>query len=304
MLIYGAHLLRNGSAQILDRMMEKGWLTHLATNGAGTIHDFEYAYLGQSTESVRDNVEAGTFGAWEETGRSIMLALLSGALNGNGYGVSLGKWIAEDGSELPMPHHLQQALTTNPGNPRAGAQADCLQIMEQFKLNGGFQACEHPWKHGSILACAYQRGIPVSVHPGIGYDIITNHPMFRGSVVGRAAEIDFGLFSEAVERLDDGVALSVGSAIMGPQVFEKSLSCVHNLRRQDGRENVAGHTIHVVDLQDGGNWDWTEGEPPKTNPAYYLRFCKSYSRMGGRMHYIQCDNAAFIHQLYHCLKSA
>ncbi|MFN9971079.1 MAG: hypothetical protein ACK58T_14425, partial [Phycisphaerae bacterium] len=46
MLIYGAHLLRNGAAAILDRMMEKGWLTHLATNGAGTIHDWEYAWFG------------------------------------------------------------------------------------------------------------------------------------------------------------------------------------------------------------------------------------------------------------------
>ena len=40
------------------------------------------------------------------------------------------------------------------------------------------------------------------------------------------------------------------------------------------------------------------GEPPKTNPAYYLRFCKSFSRMGGAMHYLQCDNVAFIHHLH------
>ena len=44
-LIYGAHLLRNGAARILERMMAGGWLTHLATNGAGTIHDWEYAWL-------------------------------------------------------------------------------------------------------------------------------------------------------------------------------------------------------------------------------------------------------------------
>jgi len=100
-----------------------------------------------------------------------------------------------------------------------------------------------------------------------------------------------------VEQLDGGVVLSIGSAIMGPQVFEKSLSCVNNLRLQAGRETVRGHSIFVVDLQDGGGWDWTRGEPPKTNPAYYLRFCKSYARMGGAMHYAQCDNAAFLHAL-------
>jgi hypothetical protein len=90
---------------------------------------------------------------------------------------------------------------------------------------------------------------------------------------------------------------------MAPQVFEKSLSCVNNLRLQAGRPIVHDHTIYVVDLQDGGNWDWSKGEPPKTNPAYYLRFCKSFSRMGGEMRYVQCDNIAFLHNLYHELRS-
>ena len=88
---------------------------------------------------------------------------------------------------------------------------------------------------------------------------------------------------------------------MAPQVFEKSLSCVHNLRFQAGLGPVRDHRIHVVDLQDGGNWDWAQGEPPKDNPAYYLRFCKSFSRMGGVMQYSQCDNLVFIHHLHHAL---
>ena len=123
--------------------------------------------------------------------------------------------------------------------------------------------------------------MPITVHPGIGYDIIANHPMFHGAVMGRAAHRDFAQFGRAVEGLDGGVVLSVGSAIMGPQVFEKSLSCVNNLRLQAAGRWSPDHTIYVVDLQDGGGWDWSTGEPPKTNPAYYLRFCKSYARMGG-----------------------
>src|SRR5687768_8011086 len=62
MLIYGAHLIKNGGQLLLNQMMERGWLTHLATNGAGTIHDWEFAFLGRSTESVRDNVATGSFG--------------------------------------------------------------------------------------------------------------------------------------------------------------------------------------------------------------------------------------------------
>jgi hypothetical protein len=65
---------------------------------------------------------------------------------------------------------------------------------------------------------------------------------------------------------------------------------------------VQGHSIFVVDIQDGGNWNWAEGEPPKSNPAYYLRFCKSYSRMGGPMEYVCSDNLAFIHHLFHRLR--
>ncbi len=304
MLIYGAHLLRNGAALILDRMMERGWLTHLATNGAGTIHDWEYAWFGASTESVEMNVASGTFGTWDETSTNIHLALMTGALDGLGYGGALGRFIAEDGANVPTAEALLQAIAAEPASPLTAARADLLGALRAQLIPSGRVTVEHRWKQASILASAWKHGVPLTVHPGIGYDIISNHPIFSGSVIGRAAELDFKLFGGSVERLEGGVVLSVGSAIMGPQVFEKSLSCVNNLRLQAGRPVVHGHTIHVVDLQDGGGWDWTQGEPPKTNAAYYLRFCKSFSRMGAPMHYLQCDNANFIHRLSRELQDA
>ena len=302
MLIYGAHLLRNGAAAILDRMMARGWLTHLATNGAGTIHDWEYAWLGRSTESVRNNVATGSFGTWDETGRYIHLALAAGGLVPEGYGRALGRFIEEDGVVLPEPESLAQSISENPNHPLTPARADCLRMMERQGLKGGLVQLQHAHKRASILRSAFVHGVPLSVHPGIGYDIISCHPMFNGAAIGRAAELDFRVFAGSVDALDGGVVLSVGSAIMGPQVFEKSLSCVNNLRLQAGREIVKNHTIVVVDLQDGGGWDWTLGEPPKEHPAYYLRFCKSYARMGGTMHYLQADNLRFLHNLWHALK--
>lgn len=304
MLIYGAHLLRNGAARILDRMMADGWLTHLATNGAGTIHDWEYAWFGASTESVEMGVAGGKFGTWHETATHIHRAILAGALDGLGYGRALGRYIAEDGAMLPRPNKLAAAIAASPLDPLAGARVDLLKAMTEQDWPAGRNFLAHGWKHASILASAHNHGVPVTVHPGIGYDIISNHPVFSGSAIGRAAEWDFKLFGGAVDQLDGGVVLSIGSAIMGPQVFEKSISCVNNLRLQAGREVVKDHTIYVVDLQDGGNWDWTKGEPPKTNPAYYLRFCKSFSRMGAAMHYVQHDNAAFVHRLYRELATA
>jgi hypothetical protein len=297
LLIYGAHLIKNGAANILIRLLHGGWITHLATNGAGVIHDWEFSFLGLSTESVKKNVAAGTFGAWQETGRNLHLALLGGALEARGFGASVGQFAAQDGLTLPSLDWLEAALRSEPSHPLAAARADLLQAMRVHRLAAGRHEVKHPWKQTCVLAQCFTQNIPLTVHPGIGYDILSNHPMFNGAAIGRAAEIDFRSFVTSVDRLDDGVVLSVGSAIMGPQVFEKSLSCVNNLRLQAARPMIRGHTIYVVDLQDGGQWDWTQGEPAKDNPAYYLRFCKSYSRMGGAMAYLQCDNVAFVHHL-------
>ncbi len=108
LLMYGAHLLRNGVALILEQMMTRDWLTHLATNGAGSIHDWEYAWLGRSTENVEDNVRAGSFGTWDETSRFIHTALMAGGLRGEGYGAALGRFIAEDGVTIPEAATLEE----------------------------------------------------------------------------------------------------------------------------------------------------------------------------------------------------
>jgi len=302
-LMYGAHLIKNGAQRIVNSLVEHGWITHLATHGAGTIHDWELAFLGRTEESVKKNVATGTFGAWAETGRHIHLALLAGALREEGYGRSLGRFIAEDGVILPPAGELEKSLREQPSHPLAPARAELLQAMTAHQVPSGRIDVKHPWKEASVLARAFQHRIPLTVHPGIGYDIIANHPMFNGAVIGRAADLDFRQFGAAVEQLDGGVVLSVGSAIMAPQVFEKSISCVNNLRLQAGRKIVHDHTIYVVDIQDGGHWDWSQGEPPKDNPAYYLRFCKSFSRMGGAMKYVPCDNVAFLHHLLHAIES-
>jgi hypothetical protein len=302
-LMYGAHLLRNGAALIVSEMMHQRWIAHIATNGAGTIHDWEYAWLGQSTESVEQNVEAGTFGTWDETGRNIHLALLAGGTRDEGYGQALGRFIAEDGVMVPSGAELEALIRERPSDALTSARVELLRAISEQKLPPGRTAVPHRWKHASILASAFAHNVPATVHPGIGYDIISCHPMFNGAVIGRAAELDFKLFAGTVDNLDGGVVLSIGSAIMAPQVFEKALSCVHNIRFQQNRPPIRDFNIFVVDLQDGGNWDWSKGEPPKDNPAYYLRFCKSFSRMGGAMRYVQCDNLAFIHNLLHELRA-
>lgn len=295
--IFGAHLIKNGVNPILIKLMEEGWITHLATNGAGVIHDWEFAFAGKSTECVRNNVAEGKFGTWSETGFTLNLCAHLGGFNHSGFGGTVGQLICEDGLILPTQEDLRTLITSNPGGKQTGAAADLLRAMTEHDIDEGWWTCKHRHRQTSVLGAAWSCNVPVSVHPGIGYDIFTNHPMFHGGAIGRAAGIDFQKFSAAVSGLDKGSTFSIGSAIMGPQVFEKSLSCVNNLRIQNEQLPITDHSIFVIDLQDGGNWDWSQGEPPTDNPAYYLRFCKSYSRMGGTMHYASMDNLSFIYHL-------
>ena len=98
--------------------------------------------------------------------------------------------------------------------------------------------------------------------------------------------------AHAVSRLEDGVYLSVGSAVMSPMIFEKSFAMAQNLGSQQGR-TIERHYILVVDLAEA-DWDWNaQGEPPASHPAYYQRFCKTFSRMGGTMRYLAADNRDF-----------
>src|SRR5439155_15018414 len=136
-LMYGAHLIKNGAQRIVNELVGKGWITHLATNGAGTIHDWELAFLGRTEESVKQNVASGTFGTWDETGRCMHLALLAGALQAEGYGRSLGRFIQEDGFTLPEPDALKQSLCNEPAHPLTPARAELLQAMVAHQLPAG-----------------------------------------------------------------------------------------------------------------------------------------------------------------------
>ena len=294
MLTYGAHLIKNGCGPLLCRLIESGLVTHLATQGAGVIHDWEFAFQAESGESVRDNAPAGTFGSWDETGRWLNLAVLVGAAEGLGMGESIGRMIVDDQLVIPATTLLRQEIAADPGHPLAAAKADLLATIEGHRLPTGTLPIEHPYKQYSVLASAYRHRVALTVHPGIGYDIITNHPLYHGGAIGRAATTDVRIFTASVERLQGGVYMSVGSAIMSPQVFEKAFSAANNLRSAEGRSLLSDHYLAIVDLQDGGGWDWSRGEPPSNNPAYYLRFCKSFYRMGGMLDYVRCDNRSFL----------
>ncbi len=86
-----------------------------------------------------------------------------------------------------------------------------------------------PFNRHSLLARAYELGIPVTVHVAIGTDIIHFHPNADGASIGKTSHLDFRIFSRLVSELEGGVYINLGSAVILPEVFLKALSLVRNL---------------------------------------------------------------------------
>lgn len=97
----GAHVIKNRLSRYIIELIKMGIITHVASNGAGSIHDFELAYLGGTSEDVPTAIEDGSFGMWEQTGAWMNEALKLGAKENLGYGESLGKYIAENPEKFP-----------------------------------------------------------------------------------------------------------------------------------------------------------------------------------------------------------
>ncbi|HPO15328.1 MAG TPA: hypothetical protein PLI09_17930 [Candidatus Hydrogenedentes bacterium] len=295
MLTFGAHAIKNGLAPVFIKLIEDGWITHLATNGAGIIHDWEFAFQGHSSEDVRGNVARGEFGIWQETGFYLNLAIIVGAYRGMGYGEAVGAFVENEGLDIPSIKEIKEKIAyglerNHPAD--VAAAADLLNAVYKFDLKPGRLAVPHPFKRFGLQAAAYRLKVPFTSHPMIGHDIIYCHPMNSCAAIGRAAERDFLAYAKNVSNLEGGVYLSIGSAVMSPMIFEKSLSMSQNLAIQQGA-HIDNHFMVIVDLQES-HWDWTQGEPPITNADYYLRYNKSFNRMGGTMRYVTADNRDFL----------
>ena len=302
-LAFGAHTIKNGMGPTIIKLIEEGWVTHLATNGAGIIHDWEFSFQGKSSEDVRANVTKGEFGTWEETGKFINLALVVGAYEGKGYGESVGSMIQNEGINIPSEEEINELIISyrEKGLEKVAAAIDLLDTIKRFNLKSGWQNILFPFKKYCVQAAAFRLGIPFTGHPMIGHDIIYCHPFNNGAAIGRTALRDFLTFAEAINRLEGGVYMSVGSAVMSPMIFEKSLSMAQNLWIQKNR-HIDNHYMLIVDLAES-DWDWQKkGEPPQTDPGYYLRYLKTFSRMGGTMKYLTADNRDFLLALYQSLQ--
>ena len=192
----GAHVLKTGLSPIIVDLMERGFVSAIATNGAGIIHDFEIALSGATSEDVDATLGPGTFGMAEETGTQLNQAIIDGAAAGVGLGQSVGRFLSD-------------------------GRAPFAQI--------------------SIAASAHRLGIPLTAHVAIGTDIIHMHPSASGAAIGEASLRDFKYFTSAVARLEGGVFLNCGSAVVLPEVFLKAVA----IARNDGRSLDGLTTVNL-----------------------------------------------------------
>jgi hypothetical protein len=179
----GAHVIKTGLTPVLIDLMLRGYISAIATNGAGVIHDFELALSGQTSEEVDEALGPGRFGMAEETGTLLNAAINQGVRAGLGIGQAVGRWLLE----MDPPHERL-----------------------------------------SIVATAARLEIPVTVHIGIGTDIIHMHPAASGAALGEGSLRDFRYFVSNVARLERGVYLNCGSAVVLPEVFLKAVALARN----------------------------------------------------------------------------
>ena len=258
-LMMGAHVIKQGMSRHVIDLIDRGFVSHIAMNGAGAIHDYELARIGATTESVARYIQTGEFGLWKETGD----------LNG----------VIKEATELSL------GLGEN--------------------LGRHIEAGNFPHKDVSIFAAASRRSVPVTVHVGVGYDIVHEHPNCDGAALGAASYRDCLIFTQAVENLEGGAMLDFGTSIMGPEVYLKALSMVRNVARQQGR-TIKHFTTAVFDLVPiQGD---IHHELPKSDPGYYFRPHKTILVRtvadGGESFYFCGDHRATVPALRRALLEA
>jgi hypothetical protein len=165
-------------------------------------------------------------------------------------------------------------------------------------LGREIQHGDFPYKETSVLAAGYRLGVPITVHIGIGYDILHEHPNFDPAAYGKASYQDFLTLCDTVDKLEGGVFLCFGTAVMGPEVYLKALSMARNVAHQQGRR-IAHFTTAAFDLIEiSGDW---RAEAAKNNPQYYYRPWKTILVRtvadGGESFYISGDHRQTIPHL-------
>ena len=265
-LFTGAHLIKNGLSPLIGDLVKRGLFTIISGNGATSIHDFELGLIGETSEYVPRALEKGQFGMAFEF-NYINAALSIGNRYQLGYGEAIGKLICDESFRS--------------------------EVTDFLKLEPGSVSFMHP--ELSLQAICYEYEVPLTIHAGIGTDVIDQHPYFDGEAKGGCSGRDFLIYTHEIANLSSGgVILNIGSAVTGPEVFLKAASMAANTGYVPNKIITANFDLRTYNPENFSN---------ENAVGYYYRDQKSIvtrvpEAYGGKGYYIGGNQKQTIPLLY------
>ena len=197
-VMLGGHIVKTGLAPLFIDLMQRRVITHLAMNGSASIHDFEIARFGGTSEDVAAGLRDGSFGMAEETGREMNEAFVRGMGEERGMGEALGRTL-DDADRTGRLVHPELSVIL--GAYRLGVPTTIHAALGAEIIH------QHPAANGAAIGD-------------------TSHRDFR-RLAHSLTSLD-----------DGGVALNLGSAVIMPEVFLKALTIARNLNAGRPRDFV------------------------------------------------------------------
>lgn len=183
-VMFGGHIVKTGVAPLIIDLMERGVITHLATNGSGAIHDYEIARFGATSEDVARGLVDGTFGMAEETGRGMNEAFARGSREGWGMGESLSRALLAE-KELAHPEVSLLVAAERLGIPFTVHAALGAEIIHQHPAASGAAIGETSHRDFRRLAASLPRLHQGGVTLNLGSAVIMPEVFLKALTVAR-----------------------------------------------------------------------------------------------------------------------
>ena len=194
----GGHVIKCGLAPVLVDLMDRGVITHLAMNGSASIHDFEIALIGETSEDVAVSIKDGTFGMAEETGRLMNEAMRHGVRQGLGAGQAIAQTILQ--GDFPYRDLSVQGKALEHGISTSVHIAIGTDIIHQHPAADGAVLGEATFKDFQLLCNVVSQMGGGGVFLNIGSAVIMPEIFLKAISIAR--NLGFGLKNFVTANFD------------------------------------------------------------------------------------------------------
>ena len=166
----GPHVIKYGLSPLIIDLIEKGWVSAMATSGAGAIHDIEIALIGETSEEMSSRIATGDFGMAQETGELLSRSAALAAQRGVGYGQAIAEVLEETGAPYREHSLLWQAF--NQDIPMTVHVAFGTDIVHMHPSMNGATTGEATLTDFAILAAAVDNLAGGGVHMNVASSVV------------------------------------------------------------------------------------------------------------------------------------